>query len=217
MRHALVAICLLALCGAASAQENENFTVVLHARTPAGTGSCTASGLPDCLGIRPTTQVAANNEFRLYIFINNFSKIFALLTAFAWPTDWSIVGDEVSVFGCRGATQAYAHVPVEPGGPLEGTLATAFDCVSGPGLAAIARIDFFASGGGCLTQLNPRQGTGRVEVLDCQYHSTTLDASDPRQQPRLGSICVGVPGRDACDALVAFEPVTWGKIKASYQ
>jgi hypothetical protein len=215
MRCAPVAICLLVLCLATTARANDNFTIVLHVRIPAGTGACTAAGLPNCAGIRPTTQVAANTEFRLYIFINNHTTLGAMLTAFQWPADWSCDPDGESpiFFPCRGGKSAYW--PTNPGGPYYGMLAFAFDCITNPALAAIGRIDFFAGAGGCLEQLNPI--TGRVEVLDCQNNSTTLDATTPQGQSRLGSICVGARGRDACDAVTPVEPSTWGSVKATYR
>jgi hypothetical protein len=209
----------LVLCFATIAQANTHFSVVLHARTPGGTGTCTATGVPNCTNIRPTTQVAADTEFRLYIFINNYTALGAMQTAFAWPADWVCDpdGEPPITFGCRGTTQAYAHEPVNPGGPIDGTLATAFDCFTGPGLAAIGRIDFLSGAAGCLTQVNPAQGTRRVEVLDCQNNSTTIDADTSFGQLRLGAICVGTPGRDACDVHPAVEPATWGSIKATYR
>jgi hypothetical protein len=218
MRYAPVAICLMALCLATVAQANSNFTVVLHARVPAA-GTCTVTGIFDCTTIRPTTMVAANTEFRLYIAVQNYSSLGAMQTALAWPGDWMSTpsGEPPITFGCRGTTQAYAHEPVNPGGPLDGTLATAFDCFTGPGVGMIGRIDFLSGAGGCLTQVNPTQGSGRVEVLDCQNNSTTLDANTQPGSLRVGSICVGTPGRDACDPVVAVEPTTWGKIKNSYQ
>jgi hypothetical protein len=219
MRYALGAICLTAFCLASAAEANNNFTVVLHARTPSGSGTCTVADLPDCLpaGVQPTTQVSPG-EFRLYIFINNYTDLFAMQTAFAWPGDWTADpdGEAPITFGCRGATQAYAHEPQNPGGPFDGTLATAFDCFAGPGLAAIGRVDFLAGASGCLTQVNPLQGTGLVEALDCLNRSVTIDANTPQGQQRLGSICVGAPGVNACVG-VPVEPATWGKIKSSYR
>jgi hypothetical protein len=221
MRYAPGAICLLALCLASVAEANQNFTVVLHARIPSGTGTCTVAGLPDCLpppgGIDPVTLVVPG-EFRLFIFVNNYSELLAFQTAFAWPADWmsTPIGEPPITFGCRGTTQAYAHEPVNPGGPTDGTLATAFDCFTGPGLAAIGRIDFLAGAAGCLTQVNPEQGSMKVEVLDCSNGSTTIDASTVEGQLRLGSICVGAPGVNACQPLPV-EPATWGKIKNSYR
>lgn len=219
MRYTPIAICLSALCLASVAQANVHFSVVLHARTPAGIGACTAAGLPNCMNLRPTTQVAPNTEFRLYIFINNYTALAAMQTAFQWPADWFCDPDGESpiTLGCRGANQTYAHEPVNPGGPLDGAFVTAFDCFTGPELAAIGRIDFLSGASGCLYQVNPVQGTGRVEVLDCQNNSTTIDASNGAQQLRLGMICVGTPGRDSCDVKPIVEPTTWGNIKATYR
>jgi hypothetical protein len=217
MGYALLTVCVLGIANAAHA--NDGFLIVLHARTPSGTGSCAEVDLPDCGSILPITQVAANTEFRLYIFIDRYTGINAVLTAFQWPADWVCDPDSEPpiTFGCRGATQAYAHEPQNPGGPLDGTLATVFDCFSGPGLAAISRIDFLSGAGGCLTQVNPVQGTGRIELLDCLNKSTTLDATEPGADCRLGSICVGTPGRDPCNCFPVVEEATWGSVKATYR
>jgi hypothetical protein len=219
MRYAPVAICLLALCLATVAEANSQFTSVLHARVPAGIGACTQAGLPTCLaGSRPVTQLAAGADFRLYLFVNNYTQIQAMQTGFAWPADWSVDpdGEPPVVFGCR-TNQLNASEPANPGGPQAGTLATAFDCFQGPALCLVARIDFLAGAGGCLNQINPAQGTARVEILDCSNVSTVIDANDPIGGMRLGSICVGTPGRDACDPVTPVQATTWGSIKASYR
>jgi hypothetical protein len=202
---------------ASAAQANQNFTVVLHARTPSGLGSCTVADLPTCqTGSDPVTQIAASIDFRAYIFVNNYTNIQALQTCFVWPADWHIAPNgPPSVFGCR-ANQLNASEPADPGGPSAGTLATAFDCVTGPTMTPIARIDFQAGAGGCLTQVNPAQGTMRIEVVDCLNASTSFDASDPLNLPRLGTICIGANGINACGPLPV-EAATWGRIKASFK
>jgi hypothetical protein len=219
MRYTLEAISLIALTFASVAGASEQFTIVIHARTPGGTGSCTAAGLPDCINVRPTIQIAGETGYRFYIFVNNYNDIQGLQTAFAWPSDWmfGLDGEPEPVYPCR-TNQVSHHIPHDPGGPNEGIYATTFDCFVGPGLAVIGRMDFLVYGtSGCLTQLNPNRGSGRVEILDCENRSYRIDASDPVQRSRLGSICAGTPGHDACDPLsTPIEPATWGRIKASY-
>jgi len=221
MRCAPLVICLLALYLATLAEADPEFKVVLHARTPAGSGRCDAADLPDCANIRPTTQVVPNTEFRLYIFAKDFGSdgIHAFQTGFDLPGDWKCDPDDKPplVWGCHIGN--YVHMPMNPGGPLDGTLAYAFfDCFQGIGFAPIARIDFLAGAGGCLTQINPIQGTQRVEILTCQFKSLLLDASDPVEQLHIGSICAGIPGRDACDPMsTVVEPATWGSVKATYR
>ncbi len=219
MRSAPGAILVLALgmvMLASVAEANQNFTVVLHARTPSGTGACTVADLPTCqAGSDPVTQIAASIDFRLYIFVNNYTNIQAIQTSFTWPGDWLIApSGPPSVFGCRG-NQLNASEPAQPGGPSAGTLATAFDCVTGPAMTPIARIDFQAGASGCLIQTNPAQGSQQVEVVDCTNTSTRLDASNPVNLPRLGTICIGSAGVNACNPLPV-EPATWGAIKASF-
>jgi hypothetical protein len=54
-------------------------------------------------------------------------------------------------------------------------------------------------------------------VVDCLNGIDRIDAGDPVEQLRLGKICVGEGGRDACDPVTAVEPATWGQIKRSYE
>jgi hypothetical protein len=229
MRYASVAICLLALCLATVAEANNNskFTVVLHAGTPGG--GCSATGVPDCAAVQPVTTVAPGTEFRLYILVNNYTELQAMQTCLSWPADWLInpAGEPTLSFPCAvGATAG--HEPQGDGqGPggneaVDGTYAASFNCITGPAVAKIVRIDFRSGASGCLTQINPAQGSGRVEIDDCAVNPpggnpTLLDASTAEGQARLGSICVGTPGHNACQAIVAVEPATWGRIKNSYR
>ncbi len=213
-RYPPVAIALVAGILASAAEANDQFTVVLHARIPSGTGTCTAAGLPNCRSIRPITQVAPATDFRLYLFLNNVESVIAMQTAFTWPVDWTLDPDHEPpiAFGCRPnmlCKESDGHPPMSYG--------CAWDCAQGPGPVIIVRFDFLAGASGCLTQLNPIQGSQRVEIWDCQGRVTLLDARDPIQQLRLGSICVGTPGWDACDPLMPVQAKTWGRIKGSYR
>jgi len=221
MRCASLVICLLTLCFATLAEADPEFKVVLHARTPAGSGRCDAADLPDCANIRPTTQVVPNTEFRLYIFVKDYGAdgVKGFSTAFDWPSDWHCDPDGKAPYVWECHVGPYLHIPIDPGGPLDGALTQVFvDCVTEPSFLPIARIDFLAGSAGCLTLINPARGFGRVEVLNCLLDSYLIDASDPVQQLRLGSICVGSPGRDACDPMTTVvEPTTWGNVKATYR
>jgi len=226
MRCGPAAICVLALGLATVAEAVHIPSVVLHARPPSGVGSCTEPGLPTCeYGGRPITQIAPGESFRLYILVQNWQNVgygngFAgLQTAFTWPADWVVDpdGEPPVTLGCQ-RNQLTVTEPSDPGGPANGIYATVFDCIqgSGPNLVVIGRIDFLAGQAGCLFQVNPN--SVRVELLDCQYASTFIDASDPYEQQRLGSICVGSPGWDSCDNdLHPVEARTWGSIKATYR
>lgn len=153
-RYVSVAIALVASILANAAEANDQFTVVLHARTPAGAGSCTEADVPNCQTIRPTTQVAAGADFRLYVFVNNYNDIQGLQTSFDWPADWIVDpdGEFPIIHGCRSGIFCGDD---GPGNPVPRTLACAFDCVMGPQLTAIARIDFQSGASGCLIQVNP--------------------------------------------------------------
>ncbi len=219
MRYAPVAICLLALCFATVAEANHQFTLPIHARTGIGVGACTATDLPNCTTVSPRISVNPGELFRMFLFCNNIEQaqgIQGLQTAFTWPADWVLDpdGEPPVVLGCR-TNQLNASEPSGPGSQF-GTLATAFDCFNTGTFVAIARIEFQAGAAGCLAQLNPVQGSGRVEIVDCSNQSSFIDSNDAIGQLRLGRICVGGGGNDACRPPVAVEPATWGKIKASY-
>lgn len=222
MRYAPGAIFLLAICMASVAEANENFTVVLHARIPHATGSCIVADLPSCdVGSPANTQIDPLTSFRLYIFVRNFTELVAFQTCLLWPDDWQVNPDGDLGQPCTSGTFV-AHDTVGNGdSTVDGTYAASFDCVVGPAIAKIHRIDFQAGASGCLTQANPSQGSQMVEVDDCAPsppggNPTLLDASTPGGQLRLGSICVGVPGNLAGCA-VPVEPVTWGRVKATYK
>lgn len=229
MRYALVAILLMAVGTASVGEANQNFKVVLHARTGTASGSCTETDVPNCIDVLPRTQVAPGEAFRLYILVNDYVEFQAFQTCITWPADWvhNPNGEPPLTFPCT-VDPLWAHEPQGDGqGPngidaVDGTYAASFDCVTGPAVAVVVRIDFLAGQSGCLTQINPAQGSERIEIDDCASNPPGgnqffIDASTAEGQLRLGSICVGTPGRDTCDRATAVEPATWGHIKASYR
>lgn len=229
MRYTLGMVLLLAIGVAPVAEANQNFSVMLHARTGAGIGGCQESDVPNCIDVHPRVQVAPGERFRLYILVNNYTEFQAFQTCITWPADWvhNPDGEETLTFPCTG-DPLWGHEPQGDGqGPngndaVDGTYAAAFDCVTGPAVAVVVRIDFQAGQGGCLTQINPAQGSEKVEIDDCAINPPGgnqffIDASTPGGQLRLGSICVGIPGHNTCAMATAVEPATWGHIKDSYR
>lgn len=226
MRYAPGAVVIFAIGMASVAEADYGFTVVLHARTGIGSGSCTESDVPNCYNVHPRIQVAPGERFRLYILVNNYTEFQSFQTCLIWPDDWVFNPDgEVPFsFPCT-ANTLLGHEPQGNGdSAVDGTFAASFDCITGPAIAKIVRIDFQAGQGGCLIQINPAQGSQRVEIDDCATdppggNPSYIDASTAQGRLHLGSICVGMQGFDACYPRdgTAVEPATCGRIKASYR
>ena len=64
---------------------------------------------------------------------------------------------------------------------------------------------------GCLSQVQSSYPFG-THVLDC-----SLQVDQIREPARLGKICVGPGGYDACHTLNPVRPATWGQVKATYR
>jgi hypothetical protein len=210
----LISALLLIGPQAAVSGPNPNFTLPLHAAE--GTGNPCSGYLPvDCLGHRPAVNVAADSPVTVYLLLMNYDNVHALETAFAWDAGWVFMG---GAWDCQ-VNQIFAVQPHDPGGPTAGTIATAFNCINGPALAVIGRMFFLSGANGCLRQVESTYPDGTA-VLDCTNAQLDyIDANTPEGQQRLGRICVGTGGRDACDPTqtTATEPATWGTIKATYR
>ncbi len=106
--------------------------------------------------------------------------------------------------------------PGEPGGSQTGTVSTAFDCFVGPNLVVIGRLVFTTGDAGCLSQVRSCYPLG-VYTEDCDQVVWQIDPDDPIHQFRLGRICIGAGGNDACRPPLAVQETTWGRIKASFR
>jgi hypothetical protein len=159
-------------------------------------------------------NVLPSTDYTIYLMVANYLHVAGIQTAFDWDPGW-VLNDVL--FNCR-ANQLNAILPDpgRPGGPSTGTVSTAFDCVTGPALAVIGRLRFTSGPGGCITQVQSCYPFG-VHAIDCANGIDLINANDPYQRLRLGKICVGQGGHDACDPIIATEPATWGRIKASYR
>jgi hypothetical protein len=204
---------LMALCITTTAFGGANPQVTLPLHAKASTFEPCNGYLPvDCSGdpgapTRPTVNVAAA-PIAVFLFINNYNNVAGVQTAFDWP-GWSLT---FGLWDCQGG-QLSAVTPVNPGGPTAGSITTAFNCVNGPALAVVGRIHLVPAGApGCVSQV---QSTfpGGINVLDCAQGTDMIPDS---QAMRLGKICVGQGGVDACRPLNAVESSTWGSIKAQY-
>jgi hypothetical protein len=199
---------LMALCITTTAFGGANPQVTLPLHAKASTFEQCNGYLPvDCIGNRPTVDVAAA-PIAVFLFIHNYNNVAGVQTAFDWP-GWSLT---FGLWDCQGG-QLSAVTPTNPGGPTAGSITTAFNCVNGPALAVIGRIHMVPAGApGCISQV---QSTfpGGINVLDCAQGTDLIPDS---QAARLGKICVGQGGVDACEPINAVESSTWGSIKAQY-
>jgi hypothetical protein len=209
MRYASVAMALMALCltTTAFAGQNPNVTLPLHAK-PSTFEPCNGYLPVDCLGNRPTVNIPAPAvPIAVFLLVNNYNAIAGVQTAFDWP-GWALA---FGLWDCQGG-QLSAVTPTNPGGATAGSITTAFNCLNGPALAVIGRMMFQPAGGGCISQVQSTFPNG-CHVLGCDQ---SVDLIPNSQAARLGKICVGQGGVDACPPLVAVEPSTWGSIKAQY-
>lgn len=210
---ALLALFLCFLPAPVHGGANPDFTLPLHARHGQAENTCRDFAPVDCAGVRPTVEVPPGTEVVIYVLLNNHNRVEGMQTAYAWDAGW-ILAD--CLINCRpGQVDIGWCEMVDPGGPVLGALASAFDCTAGPALAPVGRLVFLTGDSGCLRQVEPAYPNG-IHLVDCAGGIDRIDPSNPVQALRLGKICVGAGGRDACDPVSPVEAVTWGKVKASY-
>jgi len=207
MRVATVFMAILALVASSTAfaGTNPQVTIPLHAKT-AVFEPCAGLAPVDCVSTRPTVDAAAGNV-AIFVTLMNYTGVAGLQTAFDNPSNWTFT---FGSWDCQ-AGQLSAVSPAPPLGATAGTITTAFSCVTSGALITIGRMFFIASTG-CISQVQSSYAFG-IHVLDCQGG---IDQITDNEQGRLGKICVGSGGVDACDPISAVEATTWGQIKASY-
>jgi PKD repeat protein len=185
---------------------NPNIVFPLHAETGCyGCGPISA----DCLDRRPVVNVTANTQVTIYLTAFNYTAVAGVQTAFAWDSGWELLG---ALFDCLPG-QLNAVTPAPPGGPTAGTVTSAFNCVTGPNLLVIGRLLMITGSSGCLGQVQSTYPYG-IHAVDCELG---LDLIPNFQQERLGRICVGSGGIDACAPKIPVEATTWGQVKATYR
>ena len=198
---------LCVLCSTiASAGPNPNFTLPLHV-VESLSAPCDAYLPVDCLGTRPTTSAIADHPAVIFLLVSNHSGIAALQAGLEWEASWTWTA---SLFDCRPG-QVGALIP---DGPTTASGVTTFDCLTGPALAVIGRVAFQVGHTGCVRFRQPPIPNG-ICVFDCTGQE--IDQITDVSSPRLGRVCVGSGGHDACDPAVPVEPSTWGEIKSSYR
>jgi hypothetical protein len=202
---------LMALCLSTTAFGGANplATLPLHAKSGSTFENCDGYLPVDCLGVRPTVDVPAGAPAAVFLLVNNHTAVAGVQTAFEWP-GWNFGFGLWE--GCR-AGQVNGTTPTAPGGPMAGTIATAFNCVNTPAVFVVGRMFFFPGAGGCISQVQSTFPGGNV-VLDCNNQTDSI--TDPLRMGRICTIGSGPGGHDACPPIVAVEPTTWGSIKAQY-
>jgi hypothetical protein len=211
-RHTVALVASLAtLVGApdAFAGANPNFTLPLHAKV-SQFEPCDGYLPVDCLGIRPTVQVESGQPVAVFLLVANYTQLAGLQTAFEVDPRWSYL------FGLWFCTPSYSDLhPVPPFGPTAGTVTCGFiNCVTSGELLPIGRMHFI-SGTGCVGQIESSFPMG-TWAMDCQEQIDQVFVNDPGQTARLGRVCVGPGGHDACEAATPVAAATWGRIKATY-
>src|SRR4029450_2734884 len=84
------------------------------------------------------------------------------------------------------------------GGPAAGPFT---DCVTGPALQVIGTMSFVTAGNGCLRIVQPNSPLG-IHLADCNGE---IDQITDENSPRLGRICVGAGGVNACSSMTGVE------------
>ena len=213
MNHRLITMMVvlvwMAGVNSAFAGSNPNFTLPLHAKL-SQFEPCSGYLPVDCLGVRPTVQVETGQQVAIFLFVANYTQLAVIQTAFEVDPSWSFT---FGLWNCQPGLQEFPPMP--PFGPTSGTMIYAFNCLTGGTLAALGRM-FFVAGTGCIGQVESSYPDG-IYALDCQQQMDQIFPDEPGQQTRLGKVCVGAGGHDACEAATPVAAATWGWIKASYQ
>ncbi len=197
-------ILVLAASTAALAGQNPQVTLPLHVKA-SGFEACTGYQPVDCTSTRPTVEIAAGPA-AIFLLMMNYNCIAGVQTAFE-VEGWTF---GFGLWDCQPG-QLSAVTPAAPLGPTAGSITTAFNFLNGPALAVAGRI-FLTASTGCISQVQSTYPFG-IHVLDCEGG---IDQITDQEQGRVGKVCVGPGGVDACDPVSAVESSTWGQIKASF-
>ena len=167
------------------ADDNAQTVLALHA-VVSDAGVC---GIEDPCGEgrSPNVEVEVGARIAVYLLLYNYHAVAGVQTAFEWQP-WTFL------FGiwdsCRG-NQVVGTTPREPGGVLDGTLTTAFDCIGGGTTAVVGILHFLVTAPGCLLLIDSDLPFG-THIVD---HEHTVTPVFPENR---GTICAGHQGVDAC-------------------
>jgi len=206
MRVLFTAFFVLAICGlatSASAQNNQFTTIVLHA-VDISYGPCEGADDVDCDAVMPMTDITGMATPTIYMLLRNYEDVAGVQAAF--QTTWTMT---FGLWDCQPNTVA-GTTPAMPFGETAGTIACAFDPITGGTLAVIGRMHFIAGGTGC------------IEIIESSFpfgtHVVAQEGEAQEVYPgNRGIVCAGTGGFDACVGEVPVEPTSWGHIKSQYQ
>ena len=197
-----------AAASSAFAGANPNFTLPLHAKV-SSFEQCNGYLPVDCLGVRPVVEVETGQPITVFLMVANYAELLGIQTAFEVDPSWTFT---FGLWDCQYAPNE--NPPQPPFGPTSGTITAVFNCVTSGELLPIGRMTF-VSGTGCVGQVESAYPSG-TWALDCQQQFDRILPNEPGQAARLGKVCVGTGGQDACDRVTPVAAATWGRIKATY-
>ena len=193
----------------AMAGVNPDFRIVLHAKL-SSFEPCNGYLPVDCSSNSPAVNLPFAGPIAVFVFLFNYQAASGIQTGFEFP-GWvrTFFLWDCGVLSCDFApcdTQVGGVAYVVEGDFLNG-------CITAPAFAVLGRMHFVPAGQpGCISQFIPDTPNG-IHLRDC---TGGVDLITDASSPRLGKICVGSGGVNACDMTVAVESSTWGRIKATY-
>jgi hypothetical protein len=201
-----MALMALTVASGAIAGLHPEITLPLHFKAVAF-ANCGDFAPVDCEGTRPDV-LAITGTGCAFLLAYNHTSLAGVQTAFDFG-GWTLM---FGLWDCQ-VGQLNAVTPQNPGGPTSGTITTAFTPVTTGELAVIGRMFFTIPATGCLSQVQSSFPFG-IHVIDANLEN---DQIQDAESGRVGKICVGAGGVDACDPVSAVEPTTWGSVKAQYR
>jgi len=184
---------------------NARTSIVLHAQSE----SVFCAIEDPCLS--PNQPVVTITEpgkgLYIYVIARNYNNIAYIQWAFDWPPTWSIVpwGYWLCPPGSIGAPEQPPYGP----GPIAGSCASAFNCISS-GTSQVIGWVWAVPGEGCLEIIESGH-PGGTHVGSCQNE---IDLIPSMNRAR---VCVGESGLNTCESAVPVASTTWGAIKDTYR
>lgn len=155
--------------------------------------------------VDPTTQtvtsVTTDSEIDVYVYLFGYESARGAAFRLVWPEDWQY-------FGWVGDCQD-VQLTMTTLGPVSLQMMTAFNTVTGGGLAPVGFASFRSGGAGEVRlEATPDCGGGGICYLNGAGQEVTIESG------KVGWIGIGGGYNPAAGLPV--ESATWGRIKASY-